>query len=90
MNKLIRWFIVCVLILFGILLLNKGLDLRSLGTNVDGDGIGVYFLGFEINDSVQEESIPSYAVGFFTSSFFALIASLAFISMNLKLRKRER
>ncbi|WP_042148314.1 hypothetical protein [Paucisalibacillus sp. EB02] len=84
MNKIGRWFIVCVLILFGVLLLNKGLDLRSLGTNVDGDGIGVYFLGVEINDRVPEEGISSYAVGFFISSFLALIASLTFIGINLK------
>ncbi|MFD1738622.1 hypothetical protein ACFSCX_19040 [Bacillus salitolerans] len=89
MNKISRWMIVCVLILFGVLLLNKGLDLRSLGTSVDGDGIGVYFLGFEINERVPEESIPSYAVGFFISSFLVIIASLTFVGMNLKSGKKE-
>jgi ABC-type Na+ efflux pump permease subunit len=89
MNKISRWFIVCILILFGVSLLNKGLDLRSLGANVDGDGIGVYFLGFEINDRVPEESISSYAIGFFISSFLALFASLAFIGINLISRKKE-
>jgi hypothetical protein len=89
MNKISRWFIVCVLILFGISLLNKGLDLKSLGTNIDGDGIGVYFWGFEVNDRVPEGSIPSYAVGFIISSVLALIASLVLIGMNLKSRNES-
>jgi hypothetical protein len=88
MNNVSRWVIVCVLLLFGVLLLNKGLDLWSLGTNVDGDGIGVHFLGFEINDRVPEESIPSYAIGFFISSIFALIISFAVVGMNLKSRRK--
>lgn len=79
-----RWVIAGVLILIGVLLLNKGLDLWSLGTNVDGDGVGVHFLGLEINDRVQEESIPSYAIGFFISSLIALLLSIAFVGKSLK------
>lgn len=88
MNNNSRWVIVCVLILFGVLALNKGLDLWSLGSNVDGDGIGLYFLGIEINDTVPEGSIPSYAIGFLISSLIALVTSLVLIGMNLKLRNK--
>jgi hypothetical protein len=84
MNSITRWVIAVVLILFAVLLFNKGLDLWSLGTNVDGDGIGVYFIAFEINDRVSEEKIPSYAIGFLISSFVAFIISILFVGMNLK------
>lgn len=89
MNNISRWVIAGALILFAILLLNKGLHLWSLGTNADGDGIGVHFLGFEIHDRVPEESIPSYAIGFFISSLIALIISIAFAGMNLKSRNKD-
>jgi hypothetical protein len=88
MNTISRWIIAVILFLFAVLLFNKGLDLRSLGTNVDGDGIGVYFFAIEINDRVPEERIPSYAKGFFTSSFVDLIISILFVRMNLKLRNK--
>lgn len=88
MNNISRWVIAGVLILFGVLLLNKGLELWSLGTDVDGDGIGVFFLGFEINNRVPEESILSYAIGFFISSLVALIVSGAFVRTNLKFRNK--
>jgi len=52
------------------------MDLRSLGTNVDGDGIGVHFLFFEINDRVLEKSIPSYANGFFIASIVTALAAI--------------
>lgn len=86
MNSIIRSIITIVLILFAVLLFNKGLELWSLGTDVDGDGIGVHFFAMEINDRVPEESIPSYAIGFFISSFIAFALSMLFIGMNLKLR----
>ncbi|WP_202908628.1 hypothetical protein [Halalkalibacillus sediminis] len=88
MNNISRWLIAGVLILFGFLLLNKGLDLWSIGSDVDGEGIGLYFLGIEINDRVPEESIPSYAVGFFISSLVVLILSATIVRTNLKLRNK--
>lgn len=84
MTSIIRSIIAVVLILFAVLLFNRGLELSSLGTDVDGAGIGVYFFAMEINDRVPEESIPSYAIGFFISSFIAFIISMFFIGMNLK------
>ncbi|GAA0344355.1 hypothetical protein GCM10008967_38440 [Bacillus carboniphilus] len=86
MNINSRWVIAVVLILLAILFFNKGLELRALGANVDGDGIGVHFLAFEINDRVPEESIPSYAIGFFISSIVAIIISIILVGMNLKSR----
>lgn len=89
MNLISRWVIAVVLILFAVLFFNKGLDLWSLGTNVDGDGIGVYFLVFEINDRVPEESIPTYTIGFYISSVVAFIISIALVAINLKSRMKQ-
>jgi len=83
-----RWVIAVILILFAVISFNKGLDLWFLRTHVDGDGIGVHFLVFEINDRVSEESIPSYAIGFFISSLVALLLSVVFIRENIKCRSK--
>ncbi|MGV2939209.1 hypothetical protein AB5I83_06430 [Mesobacillus sp. LC4] len=87
MNTTGRWVAAVIIFLLGVLLFNKGLDLNALGTNVYGDGIGVYFLTLEINDRVQEASIPDYAKGFFMSSFVAVLISFLIIGRNLKYRK---
>lgn len=86
MNSISRWMIAVVLILVAGSLFNQGLDLQALGTNVDGDGIGIYFLAFEINGRVPEGSIPSYAVGFFLSSLVAFFIAATCISKNVKFR----
>lgn len=85
MKLISRWAIAVILFLFAAILFYKGLDLRSLGTNVDGDGIGVYFFAMEINDRVPEEEIPFYAKGFFISSFVVFIISVIFLWVNVKL-----
>jgi hypothetical protein len=90
MNTTSRWIAAFILFLLGVLLFNKGMDLRSLGTNVDGDGIGLYFLTLEINDKVQEASIPAYANGFFASSFVVFIISFLIVGMSLKYRKNAK
>ncbi|WP_226087736.1 hypothetical protein [Mesobacillus sp. S13] len=87
MNTTGRWVAAGILFLLGVLLFNKGLDLKALGTNVDGDGIGLYFLTLEINDRVQEASIPGYSKGFFMSSFVVFLISFLIIGRNLKYRK---
>jgi hypothetical protein len=86
MNNISRWIIAGILFLFSLLLLNEGLELWSFGTNVDGDGIGVYFFALEINDRVPEERIPSYAIGFFIWSLLAFIIAMFFVGMNLRNR----
>ena len=78
-----RWGVFVFFIGVTVLLINKGMDLRSLGTNVDGTGIGVYFLFLEINDRVPEKSIPSYANGFFIVSLITAIAALVLAGKNL-------
>ncbi|MCM3123158.1 MULTISPECIES: hypothetical protein [unclassified Mesobacillus] len=62
------WLASIVLIVVSVLFLKQGMELWNLGTDVDGAGIGIHFLGFEINDSVPEASIPSYAIGFFIAA----------------------
>jgi hypothetical protein len=41
--------------------------------NTDGEGIGVYFLGLEINDWVMLQEIP-----FYVAAFFGLVMVLLF------------
>ncbi|QHS21478.1 hypothetical protein GWK91_00235 [Virgibacillus sp. MSP4-1] len=89
MKPVRRWSAAVVLIFLTVLFLNKGLDLWSLGSNVDGHGIGLYLLGFEINDRVPEESIPSYATGFFILSGIAFVISTVLVGMNLKMKLQD-
>ncbi|WP_316568963.1 hypothetical protein [Neobacillus sp. YIM B06451] len=79
MNAIYRWIVFIFLAFISVLMVNKGLDLWSLGTNVDGDGIGVTFLGLEINDRVPEANIPTYAIGFFVASFITLLIALVLV-----------
>ncbi|MET3729233.1 hypothetical protein ABID52_002814 [Fictibacillus halophilus] len=72
-----RWIIGIFFSILGILLLTHGLNLRTAAeTKVDGDGIGVYFLGIEINESVPSVDIPSYANGFMGSGVIFLILAV--------------
>ncbi|GAA0489596.1 hypothetical protein GCM10008986_14310 [Salinibacillus aidingensis] len=89
MKRIRRWFVAVVLVLLTVLFLNKGLNLWSLGSNVDGQGIGLSLLGFEINDRVLEESIPSYATGFFILAGIAFVISMILVGMNLKIKSQE-
>jgi hypothetical protein len=79
MKAINRWIVFIFLAFISVLMVNKGLNLWSLGTNVDGAGIGVYFLGLEINDRVPEANIPTYAIGFFVASFITLLIALALV-----------
>jgi hypothetical protein len=79
MNTKILWVIIAILSFTTVLLVNKGLDLWSLRTNVDGNGIGIYFWGFEINDRVSEKSIQPYAIGFFAASLITMTIATALI-----------
>jgi hypothetical protein len=76
-----RWAIGIIFSLLGVLLLTQGIHLRAIGADdVDGNGIGVYFLGMEINDKVQSADIPSYANGFLgTGAIFLLLAVSLFV-----------
>jgi hypothetical protein len=89
MNAINSWIVFIFLAFISVLMVNKGLDLWSLGTNVDGDGIGIHFLGLEINDRVPEAKIPSYAIGFFVTSLITLLIAIALVRNTfLKINKR--
>lgn len=79
MNAINRLIVFTLLAFITVLMVNKGIDLWTLGTNVDGDGIGVHFLGLEINDRVPKANIPTYAIGFFVASFITLLTAFAFV-----------
>jgi hypothetical protein len=76
-----RWVSGIFFSVVGVLLLTKGLHLRSIGlVEVDGNGIGVYFLGMEINEKVAAADIISYANGFLGSgTIFLLLAVCLFV-----------
>lgn len=79
MNLTGRWVLSIFLVFISIITIIKGIELWSLGTNVDGNGIGIYFLGLELNDSVTEASIPNYAIGFIITSILAISIALILI-----------
>ena len=76
--KTIYWWSIFVFLIFvTILLFSTGMNLRSIGPeDVDGAGIGVYFLFFEINDRVLTQNIPTYAYGFFVASIITALAAI--------------
>ena len=90
MKPAYRWTTVSVLFVLAVLFANKGMDLWALGTDVDGAGIGVYFLIFEINDRVDEMSIPTYAIGFFIASGVMALAALGLILTALRRSNGEK
>jgi hypothetical protein len=87
MTAINRWIVFVFLSFITLLLINRGLDIWSLGTNVDGDGIGIHFLGLEINDRVSEASIPTYAIGFFVASLITMLIAFVLVGRTfLKLK----
>ncbi|MBN3554743.1 hypothetical protein JYA63_10730 [Fictibacillus nanhaiensis] len=80
-----RWTVGILFSLVGIILLTHGLNLRAIAENsVDGDGIGVYFLGIEINESVPAVDIPSYSNGFMGSGIIFLILAVCLFVILLR------
>ncbi len=82
-----RWSGFVFLLVVAGLLLSKGMDLRSIGTVVDGSGIGVNFLFFEINDRVPAHRIPVYAYGFLIAGLMTAAAALS-VTLNTRAWKR--
>ncbi len=76
MNKITRWSVSFLLILVAVFLFRKGVHLYSLDSNVDGGGVEVFLLGFEVNDHVVEENIPHYARTFMITSFILFTTSI--------------
>ncbi len=78
-------FIKAILFLFGAYLLFRAYCINSIYLNgIDGDGIGIYLLGIEINDRVPTEKVPEYVKG------FALLGSILIIApvINRLFRKK--
>jgi hypothetical protein len=68
-----------ILLLFSLAFIYKAVSLLSIVK--DGDGIGLYFLGLEINDKLPYEQIPKYSW-----SFLLLGLLFIFISIGLSLK----
>lgn len=81
--KVVKWFGSVLCVVLAILMINKGITLWNIGSGVDGDGIGIYFLGFEINDRVSEQSIPTYAIGFFVGSIITALVPFVLFGKTL-------
>lgn len=81
--KVVKWLGATICGLLSVLMINKGISLWHMGTNVDGAGIGIHFLIFEINDRVPEQSIPSYAIGFFVASLLTALVPLVFLGKRI-------
>ncbi|RZT23469.1 hypothetical protein [Fictibacillus sp. BK138] len=80
-----RWAIGLVFSFIGVLLLTKGLSLRAIGAeSIDGDGIGVYFLGMEISDRVPTADIPTYANSFLGTGVILLLLAVSLFVILLK------
>jgi hypothetical protein len=80
-----RWAIGLIFSLIGVLLLTKGLSLRAIAAEtVDGDGIGVHFLGMEISNRVPTADIPIYANGFLGTGVILLIFAVSLFIILLR------
>lgn len=70
-----------LLLVIGLVLFNKYIELKNVV--FDGDGIGIYLLDFiEINDKVPNEQVATYANGF-------LIASVLFFTGTLHILRKS-
>jgi hypothetical protein len=81
-----RWLLVLLLSIISVLFLIKGIELWSVIDHVDGDGIGISFLGFSINDRVLNDSISGYALGFTIASIIPFLVA-ANIALRVKMKK---
>ncbi|WP_227394661.1 hypothetical protein [Jeotgalibacillus aurantiacus] len=87
MNKWTKWVMAVAFILIGSILFLKGLELQSLGTDVDGSGIGIYLGIFEINDRVMEKDIPVYAKSFLSiGGLFSITGILVAVTILVNMR----
>lgn len=86
MNKL--RFIAMIIFLISIPFILKALDLYNRFYNEvrDGDGIGLYFFGIEINDKLPYGQIPIYLWSFFTIGIL-LILFAVILFIRAKRRK---
>ncbi|AQQ52595.1 permease prefix domain 1-containing protein [Planococcus lenghuensis] len=74
--QLLKWISSGLCLFIAYFLLKQGLALQQMGTDVDGEGIGIHFFIFEVNDRVPEENIPHYALRFLTAGVAMMWLSL--------------
>lgn len=79
-----RWLFVILLSVIGLLFLLKGIELWSVIGKVDGEGIGISFLGMNISDKVLNESISGYALGFTVSSIIPIL-----VAINIAMKRQS-
>lgn len=85
-----KWFLVVLLSMFGLLFLGKGIELWTVLDQVDGSGIGISFLGIEIIDRVLKDRIPSYAFGFTIAAAIPILVAInVAIKSNIKKEKKH-
>ncbi|WP_226666375.1 hypothetical protein [Metabacillus litoralis] len=89
MNVVFRYIIFGLLSIFAILMISKGTELWLVAANVNGDGIGIQFLGLEINDQVSAKEISRYAIGFFIASLVAIVGGF-FVIARSSVKTNER
>lgn len=82
-----KWLWVLFLSIISVLFLVKGIELWSVVDNVDGDGIGISFLGLSISDRVLNDRIPGYALGFTIASLIPFLVA-ANIALRAKMTKK--
>jgi hypothetical protein len=80
---LMRWVLVMLLSITGALFFIKGIELWSMIGKVDGDGIGISFLGLSVSDKVLNESISGYALGFTVSSLIPIL-----VAVNIAMKRK--
>lgn len=83
MMRFVRLSGVILLGYMAYLLYQKGVDLKAMGTNADGDGIGISFLGLQVAERLPEENIPQHAKGFFVTSVMFVVIGLVLLFQPL-------
>lgn len=79
-----KWLFFFSALLCAMLLGAEGFQVWQMGSSVDGAGIGVYFLFFEINDRATAQDIPFYAGMFFAAS--VIVSLLSVLPFNKKVQ----
>jgi len=96
LEKRTKWFLVGLFAIMTCLFFIKSYELFTIQEHVDGDGIGLTFLGVEMNEKVSISSIASYSIGFLLMGIVSLIISICIhffiggIHKKLKLEEREK
>ncbi|WP_043932080.1 hypothetical protein [Bacillus sp. EB01] len=77
MGSIVRVIWIILLLIFGALFFVKGIQLWKSIATVDGNGIGLTFLGFEVSDSVKLDEIRYYAGIFISGGIASFILAVS-------------